>query len=126
MSNAYGLNRQSSQGISDEDPAQKLAETRGVFEERRGCARRERRTSDIGKKESSLADTIFVIFLAKDAFASCARRAAVVEKREKRGKSMKSIRSHERSKQRRDEKETRRRKFSKAGKRAKGRNARAR
>lgn len=61
-----------------------------------------RRTPNIGKKELSFADTIFVIFLAKDA---CARCAAVVEKREKRGKSMKSIRSHERSKQRRDEKE---------------------
>jgi len=56
---------------------------------------------------------------------SCAH-VAVVEKREKRGKSMKSITSHEKSKQRRDGKETRRRKFSKAEKRMKGRNTRAR
>lgn len=74
----------------------------------------------------SLADTIFVIFPAKVAYASCARRAAVVEKREKRGKSMKSIRSHERSKQRRDEKETRRRKSSKAERRERKEEARAR
>jgi len=75
------------------------------------------------RQKGAFADTIFIIFLAKDAFASCAH-AVVVEKCEKRGKSMKSITSHERSKQRRDGKEMRRRKFSKAEKRAKGRNAR--
>jgi len=102
-----------------------VAETRGVFEERRGCAHRDAGCPTLAKR-SSLADTIFLIFLAKDAYASCARHAAVVEKREKRGKSMKTIRSHERSKQRRDEKKTRRRKFMKVEKREKGRSIRAR
>lgn len=77
------------------------------------------------QKGAPLADTIFVIFLAKDAFASCARRAAVVEKREKRGNSMKSIKSHEKSKRRRDRREMRR-KFSQVEKGARGRSTRAR
>lgn len=86
-------------GISGGDPAQKLAETRGVFEECGGCTRRERETF---AKRSAPGVAIFVIYLRQ---GRGRRVRAIVEKCEKHGKSMKSIRSHEGSKCGRGEKE---------------------
>lgn len=84
---------------------QKLAETRGVFEESAESALVASARRSTSVKRNSPADTIFVILLQGRAYAA-AWCSAVVEKREKRGKSMKSIRSHETSKRRRrDEKE---------------------
>lgn len=100
---ALFLNRRSAQRISNGDPAQKLAETRGVFEERGGCARRERETL---AKRSAPGVAIFVIFLRQGRGRRVRARGGSGETRETREECMKSIRSHERSKRERDEKET--------------------